>query len=157
MQERMKDASLLKTHTVLKSAGTFFTQSCTDRKVKRRLLCRGVFLFVSGWEVPSAADSLGANRFFFFCLFFLLSPRNTVHRNTRKVAYHHEKMLFQIENVNATLVTLILLHSFALNRPRRFISGCSSSVTLVVCIFPGKDTLLSAVQYVNMNPFHPSL
>lgn len=53
---------------------------------KAALLCRGVFLFVSGREVPPAADSLRANRFF-------LSPRNTVHRNTQKGAFHRENVI----------------------------------------------------------------
>lgn len=122
MKDERSGAILLKTHTVLKSAGNFFTQSCTDRKVKRRLLCRGVFLFVSGWEVPSAADSLGA-------IASSSSPssssssscrREILHRNTWEGAYHREKMLFQIENVNAISIALILLHSFALNRGEDF-------------------------------------
>jgi len=53
---------------------------------KTALLCRGVFLFVSGREVPSAADSPRANRSF-------LSPRDIAHRNARKAAFHRENVI----------------------------------------------------------------
>lgn len=89
---RMKDeayslrCSLLKTHSVKKCLGSFYAALYRPES-KTTLLCRGVFLFVSGRGVPPAADSLRANRFF-------LSPRNTVHRNTQRGAYHRERMLF---------------------------------------------------------------
>jgi len=68
----------------------YFLQSCTDQKIKLRSYIEAslspLFLFVSGREVPSAADSLRANRFF-------LSLRNTVHRNTQKAAFHRENVI----------------------------------------------------------------